>query len=108
MKKINYKNYSTLGFVPIPIRYGTKKPLTPKWQETTRETSLQLFENINDKYNVGLLCGEKSGFFVWDFDNLTGKNKNKKTLKFLNQLKEKYPIIQKTVIQSIIFFHLLK
>lgn len=61
------------GFVPIPI-IG-KRPILPKWQQTTKQTALRKIQHAieaNQCDNIGVLTGQPSNMVVVDIDLAKG------------------------------------
>lgn len=55
--------YHERGFIPVPVEFGGKRPLSKDWQRTTlSDVDLRLYEN--DAANVGILLGDASGGLV--------------------------------------------
>ena len=70
-----------MGFVPIPI-IG-KKPILPRWQQTTRQTAMRKVQQAVETgaaNNIGILTGAPSNVVVVDVDVAKGG------LDFWNQL----------------------
>jgi len=64
------EEYIEHKLIPIPIKYGEKKPpLLKGWTDLTLKKFLK--NNPFQKkthFNVGLVCGKESGIFVIDVD----------------------------------------
>ncbi len=63
----------SLGFVPIPI--VGKRPILPRWQQTTAQTAMRKVEDAvrtGSADNLGILTGAPSGIVVVDVDVAKG------------------------------------
>lgn len=69
--------YRKQGLCVIPIKYGSKKPAIPSWEQyqhrqPTDEEIKTWFYNAEEQapFNIGIICGKVSGnLFVLDFDD---------------------------------------
>ena len=84
-----------LGFVPIPI--VGKRPILPRWQQTTAQTALRKVEDAvrtGSADNLGILTGKPSKIVVVDIDIAKGG------LDFWNELIAENPLPETFTVET--------
>jgi hypothetical protein len=63
-----------------PLKSGGKHPVANEWEKPRRWSSGDIYAIFDDVWNIGILTGAPSGFFVLDVDPDNGGNESMKAL----------------------------
>jgi hypothetical protein len=79
--------YAAMGFAVFPLAAGTKVPAIPKWKggngchdATTDPDTIRAWAKDFPNANIGIACGEPSGFWVLDVDPRNGGDQSLRAL----------------------------